>query len=324
MQWIEFCVDTAPEAVDWIRTLLATMGYPVSLNVLPYSESHQSAAESSNVPWEFTVYCYLPYEAGAIERAEQIERLLMQLQRTGLTTELQIELREHGGSKLKQSAPIHRVGQRFVVLSSQTSYEPDEKDVLLHLDPSLAFGTGFHPATSLSLSLIERHLIPTSFALDLGSGTGILSVAMAKLGADVMALDNDRIAVQATQDAVNQNGVADRVTVMEGSLGSGSSLGHWMNEQVTDSVATIQPEEKFDLIVANILGRIHVALAPDFRHALRRSPYGGLLIVSGFNTEYEPDVAAALTKEGFNQVDREQLNEWVALVYRLGGGKDEG
>jgi ribosomal protein L11 methyltransferase len=214
---------------------------------------------------------------------------------------------------------VHRIGQRFVVLSEDVAYQPETTDTVpIRIKTSLAFGSGLHPATRLSLRLLERHMVPGMRVLDLGSGSGILSVAMAKLGAQVLALDNDSVAVEATQDAVERNGVAPQVRVMEGSLGSGSALGHWMGGEISDQISTVKAIAEFDLIMANILGRVHVALADDYRQALRQThAQGGKLITAGFTTDHEPEVTAALNAAGFTVIDSERFNDWVALAYQL-------
>ena len=95
--------------------------------------------------------------------------------------------------------------------------------------------------------------------LNLGCGSGILSVALAKLGAGVLALDNDPAAVQAAKANVELNAVQQQVTVMQGSLGTGARLGHWMGWMALGEVQPIQGQAAFDLIVANILARVHIA-----------------------------------------------------------------
>jgi ribosomal protein L11 methyltransferase len=216
------------------------------------------------------------------------------------------------------SPSIHRIGQRFVVLTPNTPYESQQEDeVILRLKTTLSFGSGLHPTTMLSLQLLERYIVPAMNVLDFGSGSGILSIAMAKLGASVLAIDNDDIAVQSTQDAIYRNGVETQVTAMKGSLGHGGDLGHWLGSYTLDNVSTIESNQIFDLIVANIQARIHIALAPDFQQAVRRDDeYTGLLIAAGFTTDYENEVTTALGKAGFEVVDRESLNEWVGLAYR--------
>ncbi len=190
--------------------------------------------------------------------------------------------------------------------------------ILLRLPHRLAFGSGLHPATQLSLSLIERLVVPGVKALDLGCGSGILSIAMAKLGAHVLALDNDAGAVVAALENVRENAVESQVVVAQGSLGHGAELGHWLGWDVPTGGTAITPDGTFDLLVANILARMHLELASDYRRALRRNrDRPGLLITAGFTVDREDDVNLALQRAGFEPHDREAHNEWVALAHRL-------
>lgn len=326
MPWMELSLNTTPEAVDWIRTLLARTDYLSEVRVIAYGEADQQNLEEGSKEgnaiqpdWAFTICLYLPYDVRVRSRVEEIANLLSPLHRTGLTTALQTTVVEEPGSVALLSPPIHRIGQRFVVLAPDVPYLVETADeITLKLNSSLAFGSGLHPATVVTLRLLERHIFPGMNVLDLGSGSGILSVAMAKLGAKVLALDNDRTAVQSTQDAVRCNAVEQQVTVMQGSLGSGSDLGHWMGGGTVSSVSTVKTSPTFDLIVTNILARVHIALADDYSRSLRQSDeYSGLLITAGFTTDQENEVDKALVQAGFEAVDCERSHKWVALAHVL-------
>jgi ribosomal protein L11 methyltransferase len=321
MSWMELSIDTTHEAVDWVSSLLAATDYTGGVSVTPFDAETEASADSSDrSDWAFTIRLYLPDDYTANEAIDKIDSVLLPLHRTGLTTALQVTTVAEKPVASVSPAPVNRIGERFVILAPDEQYQATAHEIPIRLKKTFTFGSGLHPATITTLRLIERHLNPNMQTLDLGSGTGILSVAMAKLGASVLALDNDKLAVQATQDAVYRNGVAHRVTVMEGSLGQGSNLGHWMGLEAIDNTPTIQPTPAFDLIVANILARVHITLAHDFCHALRRTePHMGLLITAGFTTDYEADVKAAMTEAGFDCVDCERLDEWVSLVHRLNG-----
>jgi ribosomal protein L11 methyltransferase len=306
---MELSLDTNSEAVDWACTLLASTPYQGEIRVTDYSED-------SDQPWSFTLYLYLPEDAQT--QAQDIANVLLPLHRTGIATELQMR-RVETIAPSHDSRLIHRVG-RFVITAPCDIYEAARQhnspadEIPLQIKPSLAFGSGLHPATRLTLRLLEQGVKPGMQTLDLGSGSGILSIAIAKLGAQVLAVDNDAIAVQATADAVQLNGVSAQVRVQQGSLGRGSELGHWMGEKTIGTVQSIDALAPFDLIVANILGRVHVTLAPDFRQALNP---GGTLITAGFTTDYEEDVRNALVQEGFAAIACERYQEWVAWMYRF-------
>ncbi|MUG94854.1 methyltransferase [Scytonema sp. UIC 10036] len=316
MSWVELSLNIKHEAVDWVCTLLAATRYTDDIYVTKYTNLDANFPITPDITqpqWAFTIRLYLASDV----YIEEIANSLLSLQRAGLCSPLQEAFVEKKPQLEGINPIIHRIGQRFVVLTPETPYEPTADEIVLRLKTNLAFGSGLHPTTILNLRLLERHVVPKMNVLDLGSGSGILSVAMAKLGAYVLAVDNDSIAVQSTQDAVHRNGVEKHVTVMRGSLGRGSELGHWMGGTI-DNVSAIEETQTFDLITANILARIHITLAPDFQRALRRdSTRSGLLIASGFDTDYEDAVTATFTEVGFEAIDKEQLDEWVAIAYHL-------
>ncbi|BAY22582.1 LSU ribosomal protein L11P methyltransferase [Calothrix sp. NIES-2100] len=313
MSWMELSLDTTNEGVDWVCTLLAKNNFTSDVHIQKYT-----VAENDEITpdWAFTISLYLPDDVYADIRGSEIAQLLSSLQRTGLATDLHMAVVAEKPAHTEEL--VKRIGQKFVVLSADMPYSSTAEEITLRLKPSLAFGSGLHPATILSLQLLERHITPEMNVLDLGSGSGILTVAIAKLGANVLALDNDIIAVQATQDAVSRNGVEQQVTVIEGSLGSGSDLGHWLGGDSINNVPTVEAKNQFHLIVANIPARIHIALAADYQKALLPTNInGGLVILAGFTVDYESDLAVAFTDAGFESVDCERQDEWVALAYRL-------
>ncbi|MCL6434107.1 MAG: 50S ribosomal protein L11 methyltransferase [Leptolyngbyaceae cyanobacterium HOT.MB2.61] len=322
MTWLELSVDATHEAVDWVRTLLSSTDYTSGLEVTAYPQANppDQNQEHEQPQWTCTLRFYLPYNAQANSRLETIERLLSPLQRTGMIAELKaIPVAEKRSVVEASRSLAHRVGQRFVILAENADYSDGSlNEIPIRLQKTLSFGSGLHPVTMLSLRLLERHINPAMHTLDLGCGSGILSVAIAKLGATVLAIDNDLVAVQATQDAVIRNGVEQQVTIMQGSLGQGSTMGHWMGLRTIDPVPTIELSIPFDLIVANILGRMHLALVQDYRSALGQATKNtGLLITSGFTTDYENEIDQALIEQGFELIDCERVNEWVALVHHL-------
>lgn len=306
MQWMELSLHTTHEAIDWVRTLLATAEFTGKMGI---AQAHPSQ------PWAFTVRLALPYNSQAAAHAEAIHRLLSPLERTGLTTALEIEIVDQ--QPVYTDTGVYQIG-RFVVLPPDQPYEATSHQVLLRLATTLAFGSGLHPATVLSLQLLERYVTPAMNTLDLGCGSGILSVAMAKLGAQVLALDNDPTAVQATHQAAQLNAMESKITVKQGSLGGGSDLGHWMGGTLPEQIPSFNLAERFDLIAANILARIHITLAADYKQSLRQSKCPALLITAGFTTDQEQDVVTALTQSGFTAIDCERLEEWVALVFQIG------
>lgn len=336
MAWIELSLDTTNEGLDWVQTLLATVNYTGEIHLDRRVETEVPAQADARIlstdqgvnqsswsdrpsDWTFTVRLYLPYDTRARMRVDEIERQFAALCRTGQTTPLRTDLVEQKpGLEKEPGKLLQPIGEKFVLLPPHPPWTENLDRIALKLTPSAAFGSGFHPATILCLRLIESHVTPGLETMDLGSGSGILTVAMAKLGAQVLAVDNDPVAVEATRVAVQENQVAAAVTVVQGSLGSGSSLGHWMGGDLQGTGETVRAIAQFDLIVANILARVHTTLAPDFRNALRSTAeHQGILITGGFTTDYEEEVVGALRGAGFKTVDCERSQEWVAFAHQL-------
>ncbi|BAZ11100.1 LSU ribosomal protein L11P methyltransferase [Calothrix sp. NIES-4071] len=316
MSCIELSLLSTSEAVDWVCTLLASTNYTSDISVNKYTRNDESRRQNN---WTHTINFYLPNNTKANSRIQEIENLLSPLHRTALTSTLEAYVIAEKPNKLDTKHEPIQIGERFVVLNSDAVDLPNiSEKIIIKLKTSLAFGSGLHPATILAIKLLERHVANNMNILDLGSGSGILSVAAAKLGANVLALDNDSVAVEATQDAIARNGVTEKVRVMQASLGRGSEMGNWMGGANTGNVSTISPNGSFDLIVANILGRIHTTLAPDYRQVLyKENQSSSILITSGYDKDYEHSITEALSTQGFELIDSERLDEWVALTHIL-------
>ncbi|MEJ7653972.1 MAG: 50S ribosomal protein L11 methyltransferase [Chloroflexia bacterium] len=187
---------------------------------------------------------------------------------------------------------VLRVGERVVIKPSWLEHEPAADDLVIDLDPGLAFGTGLHPTTRLCLRAIEQEMRPGRRALDLGSGSGILSVLLAKMGAtEVVALDTDRVAVDATEATARRNGV-ERV------IHAG-----WGSIEAADG--------EYDFVAANIVANVIIGLAAPI--AAKLAP-GGVLVVSGIIEDRYDEVALALAGERLRPRALLRETDWVAIV----------
>jgi ribosomal protein L11 methyltransferase len=197
----------------------------------------------------------------------------------------------------KERLTVMHIGRHIVIRPSWLDYVPAPKDVVVQLDPGMAFGTGLHPTTQMCLVALEELVHPEVEVLDIGTGSGILAIAAAKLGARcVVAVDNDPVAVKAARGNMVTNGVQDAVSVMRGSLAEVSG--------------------NYNLVVVNILAKVIIEM---LRNGLAtRVCSGGKLIAAGIIAEQESQVVAAMKQQGLALVERQQREDWVCLVAEWG------
>ncbi|MGC8633110.1 MAG: 50S ribosomal protein L11 methyltransferase [Candidatus Limnocylindrales bacterium] len=210
--------------------------------------------------------------------------------------------------------PVLRVGERFVIRPRWRRYRRQPGDVVLVLDPGLAFGTGLHPTTRLCLVGLEAwhaegagavgttpptgDRLAGARVLDVGSGSGILALAAARLGAaSVLAVDTDALAVEATRANARRNRLSRRIVARQGSVPTG--------------------EPCFDLVLANLVASILVSLAAGLYAEVRSGEgvpgTGGRLLASGIIADREAEVRRALAAAGFHLLRRWEEGDWVAL-----------
>ncbi len=190
------------------------------------------------------------------------------------------------------------IGRRLVVKPSWYAFEPRPDQLVVEIDPGMAFGTGLHASTSLSMVLLEKHLRPGSSLLDVGCGSGILMVTAARLGARlVWGTDNDPLAVEVAAGNMRLNRIDPRMfRVLQ-----------------TDLVKGVK--RSFTAVAANILAPVILKLIPQLEGVLQT---GGIFFCSGIITNQSDEIALALEKNGFKLTDRIRDSEWVAMAARLG------
>jgi ribosomal protein L11 methyltransferase len=287
-RWVEASVQVDGEAAEVVSEVFNRYGRGGAVLSTDFGNGSGNAAV-------VTVKTYLPLDEEGRKTRRCIEEALWHLgQIYPLPAPEFRELTEDDWAHAwKKHYHIQRIGQRIVVKPPWQEHQPRSDEVVIELDPGMAFGTGLHPTTRMCLQALEEHLEPGAKVLDLGTGSGILAIAAAKLGASyVLALDNDPLAVRASRVNVQSNGAQNTVTIELGSL-----------DKATD---------KFDLLLVNILARVIIELADQ--GLVNRVQPNGLMIVAGIIEEQEAEVKAALGKHGLEIVKRRQDKDWVTLV----------
>jgi len=246
---------------------------------------------------------YVPaLDASAARGAvEDVERDLGHLQAFGLRPIGQLSTRvvheEDWAEAWKQHFPVLRVGRRVVIRPTWREHQPQPTDVVISLDPGMAFGTGLHPTTRLCLAALEEWadegVVEDGNVLDVGCGSGILGICACLLGArSVVALDTDPVAVQATLDNARRNALAGRLTAQRGSLPLGQLV-------------------QFDLVMANLVAGVLIGLAAELHRVMGAT--GGRLLASGIFVDREDDVRREFELAGMRIIGQWKEGDWLAL-----------
>jgi len=201
--------------------------------------------------------------------------------------------------------PTH-VSERLVIKPTWETYESKPHELVIELDPGMAFGTGTHATTALCMRTLEGVVKPGDHVIDVGTGSGILAVTAVRLGAErVLALDLDPVAVSSAKENAKLNGLSESIAVQLSDL-----LGALKTDEPTGVKLPVQ------VVVANILAEIIVTFVDDVYQALQPDGY---YVASGIITSKEADVTEALLRAGFEMESRSEENGWVALVARKRG-----
>ncbi len=299
-QWIEVSLRADGESAEALAELLGRFGHQ-GVSLEQDGIPPDTWDESDIPPAECLILrAYFPADDALEEKKRQLEsalghmRLMYPMPRP---TYRKVQAEDWAEAWKAHYQPL-RIGERLLIRPLWIALAPAEREIEIALDPGMAFGTGTHPTTQLCLEALEALLLPGQDVLDLGSGSGILSIAAAKLGARrVLALDIDPIAAQATRQNAEANGVADRVIAQEGSL-----------ETVLPSA------RRFDLVIVNILARVILQLAERGLGQLPRP--GARALFSGIIDTQADEVEAALRRAGLETEARRRRGDWILLETR--------
>ncbi|MGC9359013.1 MAG: 50S ribosomal protein L11 methyltransferase [Anaerolineae bacterium] len=295
-RWVQVSVSADSDAADDLARIL-------SANCPGGAAVEESASPAPEAAGCVTVKGWIP--AADTETRRKLEIALLLLSRDGSVSEpiFQELAFEDWSSSWKEHFHPLRIGHQTVVVPSWCDFQPEPGDMALTLDPGMAFGTGLHATTRLCLRALEEHPPRGQRVLDVGCGSGILSIASALHGAThVDAIDNDRLAVTATRENVTRNQVADLVSVAWATLA-----------QPSPSTTPVHKETGYDMVLANTLAEVIIGMAPALARATRQ---GGIVVLSGILEDKAHAVTERVEAEGIDVIETTTEGEWVALLGR--------
>ncbi len=189
-----------------------------------------------------------------------------------------------------------RIGKRLVIVPAWEDYKEEAGDLVVRMDPGMAFGTGTHETTRLVIGMLERYVKPGCRMLDVGTGSGILAICAAKLGAkECFAYDIDPMAVRVANENIRDSGLAN------------------IKCEVSDLLKSADRSRPYDLICANLVADIVIRMIPDLGPFMDENT---VLLASGIITERSQDVIECLEKHGYCVVEQPEENGWCALAIK--------
>lgn len=306
MNWLEVKIKTEESAVEGIANVFHELGAGGVVIEDPqlialYAQGGQWDAheftEDILADKEVEVIGYLPMDEDLMKKLEELKQELsyLQVMLGNVRAEVNVtEVQEEDwANSWKAYFKPEKIGKRAVIKPSWENYEPKAGDLVIELDPGMAFGTGNHATTALCIKLLEDYVKPGMDVFDVGTGSGILSILAALLGArSVQALDYDTVAVEAAVGNVERNGLKDIISVNRSDL-------------------LDKAQGQADVIVANIVADIIKRLIPDVPARLKEK---GVFIASGIIDERKEDVIKTLLENNFQIIEIKEEAGWVAIV----------
>ncbi len=320
MNWVEMNIFTTTEGVDIVCGTLLGMG--VNGFAIKDSNDFKEFLENKEMNWDYidddlmglkdcetTVTVYLPENAQGMENFNAIKTELLALKSRDVNSvwgRLEYEIsnvkEEDWANNWKQYFKPLTVGNKLLIKPSWEKVSENETRKILEIDPASSFGTGQHNTTQLCLELIEKYLGDGDKMLDLGCGSGILSIGGILLGADsAYAVDIEENAVKIAKENADKNGIStEKYTAECGNV-------------ICDEILREKIGKDYDFVCANIVADVLKAMTPYFKGFLKEH---GTLVVSGIIDQRKDDVINGIVGEGFELLEVREKEDWVAASFR--------
>lgn len=311
MKWVEVSIKTTTGAVEAVANVL----YNVGVSGVVIEDPHDIILTNDDGnAWDYIdesllnleegaiVKGYIPESSDLIDKIDLVKQSVALLPQFGLnigTGEVSVvEVREEDWStSWKKYYKPTKVGNKIVVKPIWEEYNPRKDEIVIEMDPGMAFGTGTHETTIMCVQQLEQYVFEKCTVFDVGCGSGILSIAAAKLGAGkVIGIDYDKVAINVAGKNVIENEVDGIVEIKHGNL--------------MDVIT-----EKADIIVANIIADVIILLSKNIKNFLKND---GFFIVSGIILDRIKEVKHNLVMNGLEIVEIGMMGEWAVIVSKIG------
>lgn len=300
--WLELSSVSEPEAADAVAEVFGRFGRGVAIDQ-PVLQAPDGDGGWIDPNQNVVVKTYIPVDEQSEETRRLLEEAAWHLGRLRHVEPLQTKViaEEDWASSWKRFFFPHRVGKRLVIVPSWRRRARQPEDLVIRLDPGMAFGTGLHPTTRMCMMFLEELVKPGDHLFDFGCGSAILSIAAARLGAErIEACDVDAIAVEVAQENARRNKVARKIRIRKGTVEAGQRV----------------PGAPFDVVAANISAFVLKNAAEGLAGAVKP---GAPAILSGILQTGADDVRATYEAAGWQHVETRSEGDWVAMVVRRQG-----
>jgi ribosomal protein L11 methyltransferase len=298
--WIELSVEVDHEAVEPVVELFSRYGYNEGVVIEePFTQDRDGDNVRVDITRPFRIRTFIPQETFDASSLDSIRTGIWHLGQLRGTSDLTVETRneEDWANAWKAHYKPVRVGTRVVVRPPWQEYVPTENDVVVLLDPGMAFGTGTHPTTQIALRLLETLEVRGKSVFDVGTGSGIIAIAAAKLGAvGVEGVDIDAVSVRQANANIELNDESGAVSIWNSDMAPGEA-----------------PRRTYDIVVANIIARVLVEISDQIAPSVADE---GTLVLSGIIDSKEAGVIERYRSLGFALVDRQQIEDWIGHIWR--------
>ena len=295
--WLELSVEADSESVEAVSELMSRYVYG---GVAVY-EQYRQDPNGDNLTTDPTkpvmVVGYVSADDQSVGIVRKLEEGLWHLRHIGPVGPLmqREQPEEDWANAWKEHFQVLRIGRRFVIRPTWREYVPEPDDLIIDLDPGMAFGTGHHPTTELCLRWLEDLDVDGKRVLDVGAGSGILTIAASLLGAsEIDCIEVDDIAARALRENLELNAVSAKTRVI---------VGDFLENETTDG--------QYDLVLANIISSILLRLANPLSRAVRP---GGQLVLSGVIERHVEHVRNRFSEHGMRVVDERKIGDWFAML----------